>query len=149
MVEEKSEESKKVNKKQTAIGCGVLLAIIILISVVIGTCLIGDSTDTRTPDFIPDSTPVSYPTVVYVVSGSASYASVTLNNGEGGTEQYGKVAIPWSYTDPSFADNFLYISAQNQGDRGTVTVKIYVDGVLFKTSSSSGAYVIATASGSK
>ncbi len=47
MVEVKSEESKKVNKKKTAIGCGVLLAIVILISVVIGTCLMGDSDTTE------------------------------------------------------------------------------------------------------
>lgn len=47
MVEEKSEESKKVNKKKTAIGCGVLLAIIIIISVAIGTCLNGDSDTTE------------------------------------------------------------------------------------------------------
>ncbi len=148
MVEEKSEGSKEVKKKNTAIGCGVVILVIVGIAVILGTCLLdGNSTSTPTTPTIP--TPASCPTVVYEVTGSASYASVTLNNSEGGTEQYSKVAIPWSYTDNSFADNFLYISAQNQGDSGTVTVKIYVDGAQFKTSSSSGAYVIATASGSK
>ena len=43
----KPEESKKVNHKKNAIGCGVLLAIVIIISVVIGTCLIGDSDTTE------------------------------------------------------------------------------------------------------
>ena len=46
MVEVKSKESKKVNKK-TAIGCGVLLAIVIIISVIIGTCLGGESDTTE------------------------------------------------------------------------------------------------------
>ncbi len=143
MAEKQAKETKTQSKKNILIGCGALVVIIILIAVGISTCLGGNSTDTSTPSY----TPPSYPSVVYEITGSAIYASVTLNNGGGGTEQYSKVAIPWSYTEQSFADNFLYVSAQNQGDRGTVTVKIYVDGVLFKTSSSSGAYVIATASG--
>ena len=136
-------EEKPKNKKNILIGCGALLVIFILIAVGIGTCLGDNSTDTYTPS----STPVSYPTIVYEITGTATYASVTLNNGGGGTEQYSNVSIPWSYTEKSFSDNFLYVSAQNQGDRGTVTVKIYVDGELFKTSTSSGAYVIASASG--
>ena len=143
MAEEQTKETKTQSKKNILIGCGALVVIIILIAVGISTCLGAGSTDTSTPSY----TPVSYPTVVYEVTGTATYASVTLNNGEGGTEQYSKVAIPWSYTEKSFSDNFLYVSAQNQGDRGTVTVKIYVDGELFKTSTSSGAYVIASASG--
>ena len=143
--EAQPQDAKKVSQKQMAIGCGVLLAIVIVISVVIATCLGGESTDTRAPD----STPVSYPTVVYEITGSAHYASVTLSNRTGGTEQYGKVSIPWSYTDKSFSGSFLYISAQNLGEYGTVTVSIYVNGELYKTSTSSGAYVIATASGSR
>jgi hypothetical protein len=42
-------------------------------------------------------------------------------------------------------DEFVYISAQNNQDN--VTVKIIVDGDTFKESTSTGAYVIATASG--
>lgn len=87
--------------------------------------------------------------VVYEVTGSAHFASVTLTNGQGGTEQYGKVSIPWTYTDKAFSANFLYVSAQNLGAHGTITVSIHVNGKSFKTSSSSGSYVIATASGSR
>jgi hypothetical protein len=43
-------------------------------------------------------------------------------------------------------DGFMYVSAQNQRDRGTVKVKIYVDGSVVKESSSEGEYCIATAS---
>jgi len=39
------------------------------------------------------------------------------------------------------------ISAQNNGSRGSITVTIYVNGKIFRTSTSSGAYVIASADG--
>jgi hypothetical protein len=120
----------------------------LLISVILAAMLLSAcATPATTPELAPTPTPVSYPTVVYEITGSARSASVTLANRSGGTEQYGNVSIPWSYTDKSFSERFLYVSAQNQGDRGTITVSIYVNGKLFKTSSSSGAYVIATASG--
>ena len=89
------------------------------------------------------------PAVIYKITGTAEEVDVTLSNDTGGTEQYTSVSLPKKYTYTSFDDSFTYISAQNQGASGTVTVSIYVNGELFKTSSSSGAYVIATASGLK
>ena len=74
---------------------------------------------------------------------------VTLNNSSGGTEQFDNVPVPHTYSYKTFSDDFLYISAQNQGDSGSVTVSIYLKGDLYKTSTSVGAYVIATASGTK
>lgn len=48
----------------------------------------------------------------------------------------------------SFPRNeFLYISAQNDTDSGYVTVIIIVNNEVWKNSTSSGAYVIATANG--
>jgi len=88
-------------------------------------------------------------TVQYKITGTANTVNVTLNNPSGGTEQYSNVSVPKTYSYKYFADWFLYISAQNQGSSGSVTVSIYYKGNLFKSSSSSGAYVIATASGSK
>jgi len=87
--------------------------------------------------------------VEYEISGTASSVNVTLNNSTGGTEQYSTVLLPKKYSYTTFSDSFLYISAQNNGSSGSVTVKIFLYGKLFKTSTSSGAYVIATASGSK
>ena len=87
--------------------------------------------------------------VIYEVNGTADKVDVTLHNATGGTEQHSSVSVPIRYPFGRFSDTFLYISAQNQGEYGTVRVSIYVDGEIFKTSSSSGAYVIATASGSK
>ncbi len=89
------------------------------------------------------------PAVIYEITGTAKEVDVTLNNATGGTEQYSNVSIPKKYSYSSFTDSFLYISAQNQGESGSVTVSIYVNGKLFKTSRSSGAYVIASASGSR
>jgi len=89
------------------------------------------------------------PEVVYEITGSAEKVDVTLSNSSGGTEQYDDVSLPARYTYTTFSNWFLYISAQNQGEYGTVRVTIYTDGELYKTSFSSGAYVIASASGTK
>lgn len=86
-------------------------------------------------------------TVAYLVTGSATSAMLTYANAQGGTEQ-ATVALPWSAAYNMSQGDFLYISAQNQDSAGDVTTTIQVDGSTFKTSTSSGAYVIATASGS-
>ena len=123
---------------------------VILLVCVMGLIFVGcgDLTTTATPT--PKATPTSTSgTVVqYKITGSASKVSVTLNNATGGTEQYSDVSVPHTYTYNNYTDWFLYILAQNQGDSGTVTVTIYVDGEVVETSTSSGAYVIADASGS-
>lgn len=72
---------------------------------------------------------------------------VTLSNSQGGTEQKSHAAVPNEVTFSADAGTHLYISAQNEGGSGDVTVAILVDGAEFKTSSASGAYTIATASG--
>ena len=85
--------------------------------------------------------------VEYEVTGSASKVDVTYENEDGGTSQESDVSVPWSYSFKGYSGDFVYISAQNQGETGSVTVTIYKNGSVFKTSTSSGAYVIATASG--
>jgi len=107
--------------------------------------------ETRTPSEVTyeiTGTDLTLYEVVYEITGTAEIVNVTLANATGGTEQC-SVHIPRRFLYSSFTDSFLYISAQNQGEYGTVTVSIYINGELFKTSSSSGAYVIATASGSR
>jgi len=84
--------------------------------------------------------------VEYKISGTATSVSVTLSNPTGGTEQYSDVILPKVYSYKYFSDNFLYISAQNNGSSGTVNVKCYYKGVLKDSAHSEGAYVIATAS---
>ena len=84
--------------------------------------------------------------VEYKISGTAKSVSVTLSNPTGGTEQYSDVSLPKTYHYHYFPNNFLYISAQNNGSSGTVRVKCYYKGQLKDSAYSEGAYVIATAS---
>jgi len=86
--------------------------------------------------------------VEYRVTGSAQTVDITISNEGGGTSQFADQPVPWSYEFEGEEDDFVYVSAQNQGETGTVTATIYKDGKKFKNSTSSGAYVIATASGS-
>ena len=88
--------------------------------------------------------------VRYEVTGTAKTVFITIENDTGGTSQYADVSIPWTYNFRTRKEEgtFVYVSAQNQGETGSVTASIYRDEVLFKTSTSSGSYVIATASGS-
>lgn len=90
--------------------------------------------------------------VEYKVTCNTGLVDLTIENSNGGTSQYDDMATPWSYSfevdKPEYGYVFVYVSAQNQQSSGTVTAQIYVDGTLYKTSTSTGAYVIATASGS-
>jgi len=106
-----------------------------------------DSDKSITANFEPEPPPT--PEVEYKITGTASRVSVTLNNATGGTEQYDNVSVPHTYRFDTFTDWFLYISAQNQGEYGSVTVTIYLNGEVVATSTSSGAYVIADASYSR
>jgi hypothetical protein len=83
--------------------------------------------------------------VRYEVTGSADCVSMTYTNASGGTSQEADMAVPWSESFTAEDGEFLYISAQNKTEYGSVTVTIYVDNVPVETSTSSGAYVIAEA----
>ncbi len=88
-------------------------------------------------------------TVSYEITGTARYVNVELSNETGGTEIYSHVSVPHQYYFYNFSSSFPSITAQNQGEYGSVTVNIYINGDLFKTSTSSGAFATATASGSR
>jgi len=96
----------------------------------------------------PDDPEPTTATVKYEVTGTAQTVDITLSNKEEGTSQFGDVSVPWSMSFVAPRGNFVYLSAQNQGQTGTVICTIYINGDQFKSSTSSGAYVIATASGS-
>jgi hypothetical protein len=123
-------------------GCGiacVVVAILAVIAVVIGVC-----SNSSTPS---TNKPTTY-TIKYEVTGSATFVSLTYENEDGGTSQIDSASVPWTHTFTAEKGDFVYISAQNNGENGNVTANIYLNGTLVKTSTSSGAYVIATASGS-
>ncbi len=90
--------------------------------------------------------PVIY-SVKYEATGTTASVNITIENEQGGTSQYADINPTWDYSFTRSAGEFVYISAQNQTEYGSVTVTIYVDGDVWKTSSSNGAYVIASASG--
>lgn len=90
--------------------------------------------------------------VQYVVTTSARNheVSLTYENAGGNTEQL-QVEIPerrWRKEMRVRRGAFLYVSVQNREDGGSVGCEILVDGVVVERAESSGAYVIATCSGS-
>jgi hypothetical protein len=83
----------------------------------------------------------------YEVSGTAGDYSITCEGAPSGTVQYSNVGSGWAYTWKQTGTRWLYMSAQNNTDSGTVTVKIIRDGKVVAQQTSSGAYVIATVDG--
>lgn len=92
--------------------------------------------------------------VYYQVSGTACAVDLTYQNASGGTSQTTNTPVPWrlDFTVPAAKKSgwFLYVSAQISlpCPAGTVTATIVANGTTVQTSTSSGLYVIATASGS-
>lgn len=123
------------------------IGIVIITLVVLGALgwflgLFGGSAVPRSP-----SAPVkSTYAITYRVGGRTTSASLTYQNAQGGTEQK-KVQVPWASTFNARSGAFLYLSAQNQQDTGTISCEILVDNVVVKTSTSEGAYTIASCSG--
>ena len=99
-------------------------------------------------ELIPTPTAQLIYSMRYRVEGTAPRASITLENAQGNTEQ-AEVNVPWE--SPPFdalLGQFVYISAQNETDRGNIKCSIVQDGVTLERAESSGAYAIATCSGS-
>jgi hypothetical protein len=92
------------------------------------------------------SAPTTY-RVTYKVTGTATGASVTYENPQGGTEQDDYVSIPWEKSFTFGRGDFVYLSAQNDSEYGSVACEIWVNEVKWKTSTSRGAYSIASCSG--
>lgn len=82
----------------------------------------------------------------YRVTGTTSAASLTYENAQGGTEQK-KVSVPWDTSFYAAPGAFLYLSAQNEREVGSITCEILVDNKVVKTSTSGGGYTIASCSG--
>jgi len=87
--------------------------------------------------------------VKYEVTGTAERANISISNAEGGYEQFNDARIPWDRTYSNYTDDFVYISAQNAGEDGSIVVRIYVNDQVLKSSMATGAFAIASASGGK
>jgi hypothetical protein len=84
--------------------------------------------------------------VTYRMTGTAYSASLTYTNASGGIEQK-DATLPWEWSFPAGTGQFVSISGQNAADHGSVTCAILLDGTVVKTSTSDGAYKIASCSG--
>lgn len=84
--------------------------------------------------------------VEYIVESDKSGFDVTYESEGGGTAQETVYSTSWSYSlNPSSGD-FLYISAQTNHTNAEITVRIEKGSNVLEETTSSGDYVIATAS---
>lgn len=89
-----------------------------------------------------------YHNATYAIQGTTTRANVTLTYADGSISQ-NTLPVPYETGKLTFKEgDFLYLAAQNDLATGTITAVIKVDGKVWKTVTSSGAYSIATASGS-
>ncbi|MGP8243860.1 MAG: hypothetical protein ACLQVN_04995 [Bryobacteraceae bacterium] len=88
----------------------------------------------------------SQPAVAYEARGTAGRVSLTYTNASGGMEQQ-TVTLPWNKDFGVPRGTMLYLSAQNENERGTVTARIYVNGDVLQEAESSTPYGIASVSG--
>lgn len=89
-------------------------------------------------------TPIRW--VTYEVTGKETIgAALTYTNENGSTEQR-TAGVPWTKRFPVKTGQFLYLSAQNASEGGTITVQINIDGIPAKTATSFGEAAIASAS---
>ncbi len=85
---------------------------------------------------------------VYAVRGTCSTASLTYQNEMGAANQQQGKDVPWSLHFAARTGDFLYVSAQCEDDSDeTIEAEVSVDGETVESSSSSGRFVIASASG--
>mgnify|MGYP001217568671 FL=1 len=93
--------------------------------------------------------------ITYLVEGTAKSANITIQTPTGTSQQSG-VDVPLKtkagttgITYTFQAGDFVYLSAQNDTDFGTVTCKIVTEsGAVISTNTASGAYSIASCKGS-
>jgi hypothetical protein len=113
---------------------------VVIVLIIIGALARGGRGSTS-----PASSPANH-SVMYKVYGTTTSASLTYQNAQGGTEQK-DVRLPWQLSLTGRNGQFVYISAQNNMESGSVACEIFLDGVSVKQSSSNGAYKIATCDG--
>lgn len=131
------------------LGCGAVAVFLLARAALGGEGMIVDylSRPRPTPLYTPYPTPM--PIVEYSVTGTAKSVHLTYANATGGTEQIDYQALPWKHTFlvSQYHTTFVYLSAQNTGEWGTVTATIKWKGSVIKTATSKGDYVIASCRG--
>jgi hypothetical protein len=125
---------------------GVNPLIVIILGALLVVCIVGGLGNLgrgRTPVRSAVSPTVR---VDYVITGTASRASLTYVNATGNIEQRDGT-IPWELRLDMPRGSFVSVSAQNQGASGSISCKIMVDLKVTEETNSSGAYKIASCSG--
>lgn len=85
--------------------------------------------------------------VIYRITGTATSTDLTYELPLG-SQQEQRRPVPWEKSFTASTGEFLYISAQNRGEYGTVRCQIMVDGRTIQDAESKGGYTIASCSGS-
>lgn len=85
--------------------------------------------------------------VRYEVTGTAESVDITYENLNGGISQVSSMPLPWSITITGNPGDYVYLSAYNRSETGSITVTIYDDGDVFRRASSQGGHVTASVSG--
>jgi hypothetical protein len=85
-------------------------------------------------------------TVRYEVTGTARMIAITYQNNTGGTNQI-DATVPWFLELNVQPGSFISVAARNKGNTGTLMCRILVDGKVFKSAESSGAYKLCICSG--
>lgn len=143
---------RKPNRRPVLIVIGLVAAVVLILAVVNNQ---QRETSERDVDALVQAlTPRE---VVYEVEGSASSVSITIETPTGTSQQEG-VGLPLAPEGGGVGEHglsanfqrgdFVYISAQNDGETGTVTCRITVDGRVVSENTADGAYSIATCKGS-
>lgn len=137
-----------------ALSCGLAL---LLVAVALYIWFPGPAQSKASSSTQPDANSSSFGgtvDVLYEVEGTAKGTNLTLESGTGTLQLNGK-AVPLAnkstgkrgITATMSRGAFVYISAQNTGDTGTITCRISVDGVVISSNTSSGGYAIASCKG--
>lgn len=88
---------------------------------------------------------INPPLVEYKVDGTAKEALIIVLNGNGETEYFTGVSLSRSYTYKEFEGTELSVSAQNEGDQGSVRVTIYYKGKRVAQHAATGQNALASA----
>lgn len=101
----------------------------------------GSSSSYRSSSSFPFGRSSSTYEAQYKLGGTAEEVALTFKNAQGDTERM-TVSLPWEKSMTVKTRDFLYLSAQIQGDTGTVNCEIWLDDVKWKSAEAEGAYAV-------
>lgn len=143
-----------VAPKKKKMGVGTKVILLVVVFFVVGLVAVGASGGVG--GAVAKDLGLTAHTVTYKVEGTTKMASITYENANGDSSQQSDIDVPLTrkydggqgiVLHDMHRGDFLYISAQNSKEYGSVTCIIEVDGVAVKQNTSHGGFTIATCSG--